>query len=91
VRQVRRGAASVVEFRVEDNGVGISEQDLPHVCEVFWQGGNVLTDKPKGLGLGLAVARRVVENHGGKLEISSEEGKGTTVSLLLPAAGARSG
>ena len=91
VRPVRRAGASMVEVRVEDTGVGIAEQDLPHVCEVFWQGGNVLTDKPKGLGLGLAVARRVVENHGGTIEISSQEGKGTTVSLLLPAAGARSG
>ena len=90
VRPVRKGTASMVELRVEDTGIGISAQDLPHVCEVFWQGGNVLTDKPKGLGLGLAVARRVVENHGGKIEINSEEGKGTTVCLLLPTAGARS-
>ncbi len=89
VRPVRRDAASLIEFRVEDGGVGIPAHDLPHVCEVFWQGGNVLTDKPKGLGLGLAVARRVTENHGGKLEIASEEGKGTTVSLLLPAAAVR--
>ena len=80
----------MIELRVEDTGVGIPSQDLPHVCEVFWQGGNVLTEKPRGLGLGLAVARRVADNHGGTLEISSEEGKGTTVSLLLPA-GARPG
>jgi len=44
----------------------------------------VLTDKPRGLGLGLAVARRVAENHGGTLEITSEEGQGTVVTLLLP-------
>ena len=91
VRPVRKGTVAMVELRVEDTGVGIPAHDLPHVCEVFWQGGNVLTDKPKGLGLGLAVARRVAENHGGVLEIASEEGKGTTVSLLLPAAGGRSG
>ena len=90
VRPVRRGISAMIELRVEDTGVGIPSQDLPHVCEVFWQGGNVLTEKPRGLGLGLAVARRVADNHGGTLEISSEEGKGTTVSLLLPA-GARPG
>jgi signal transduction histidine kinase len=85
VKPVRRGTNTMVEVRVEDRGVGIPEADLPRVCDVFWQGGNVLTEKPRGLGLGLAVARRVAENHGGTLEISSEEGKGTVVSMLLPA------
>ncbi|HVN74798.1 MAG TPA: ATP-binding protein [Thermoanaerobaculaceae bacterium] len=89
VRPVRRGTATFVEFRVEDTGVGIPEAELPHACEVFWQGGNVLTGKPRGLGLGLAVAKRVAENHGGQIEISSEEGKGTVVGLLIPAAGTR--
>jgi signal transduction histidine kinase len=89
VKPVRRGAESMVELRVEDKGVGIPAADLPHVCDVFWQGGNVLTDKPRGLGLGLAVARRVAENHGGTLEITSEEGKGTTVTMLLPTGGRR--
>ena len=89
VKPVRRGTNTMVEVRVEDRGVGIPEADLPRVCDVFWQGGNVLTEKPRGLGLGLAVARRVAENHGGTLEISSEEGKGTVVSMLLPTMGHR--
>ena len=89
VKPVRRGADSMVEMRVEDKGVGIPAADLAHVCDVFWQGGNVMTDKPRGLGLGLAVARRVAENHGGTLEISSEEGKGTVVTMLLPTGGRR--
>ncbi len=88
VRTLRRGAVALVEMRIEDTGVGIPAEDLPHVSEVFWQGGNVLTAKPRGLGLGLAVARRVAENHGGTLEVASEEGKGTVVSLLFPVAGA---
>jgi len=87
VKPVRRGAVSMVEVRVEDTGVGIPAGDLPHVSEVFWQGGNVLTDKPRGLGLGLAVAHRVAENHGGTIEIASEEGKGTVVTMLLPTGG----
>ena len=86
VRPVRRGAAMFVEVRVDDTGAGIPAADLPHVTGLFWQGGNVLTGKPHGLGLGLAVARQVAENHGGVLEIESEEGKGTSVALLLPAA-----
>jgi len=88
VRTLRRGAMALVEMRVEDTGIGIPAEDLPHVSEVFWQGGNVLTAKPRGLGLGLAVARRVAENHGGTFEVASEEGKGTVVSLLFPVAGA---
>ncbi len=88
VRPVRRGATPMVELRVEDSGVGIPAPDLAHVTDVFWQGGNVLTEKPRGLGLGLAVARRVAENHGGSVEIASEEGKGTVVTMLLPVVGA---
>lgn len=84
-RPVRRGGAVLVELRTEDTGPGIPAEDLPHVTEVFWQGGNVLTSKPRGLGLGLAVARRVAENHRGALDISSEVGRGTVVSLFLPA------
>jgi len=84
VRPVRRAGAAFVEVRVDDTGVGIPPADLPHVAELFWQGGNVLTGKPRGLGLGLAVAKRVAENHGGLLEVASEEGKGTIVTMLLP-------
>jgi len=89
VRAVRRGAATMIEFRVEDTGIGIPAADLSRACDVFWQGGNVLTGKPRGLGLGLAVAKRVAENHGGTIELASEEGKGTTVDVLLPMVGAR--
>jgi signal transduction histidine kinase/signal recognition particle receptor subunit beta len=84
VQPARRGGGRFVELRVEDAGVGISPDDLPHVAELFWQGGNVLTEKPRGLGLGLAVARRVAEGHGGALEIFSEPGKGTSVQMFLP-------
>lgn len=84
VRPTRRHSAMYLEVRIEDSGIGIAAADLPHVCEAFWQGGNILTEKPRGLGLGLAVARRVVENHGGVLEVTSEVGKGTAVSFLLP-------
>lgn len=84
VRPSRRDSLPCVEMRVQDSGVGIAPDDLPHVTEVFWQGGNILTGKPRGMGLGLAVARRVAENHGGELEISSEQGTGTTASLYVP-------
>ncbi len=84
VRPVRREQSSWMEIRVEDQGQGLPAEHLPHVTEVFWQGGDLMTSKPRGLGLGLAVARRVADNHGGRLEIASEQGKGTVVALLLP-------
>lgn len=85
VQPVRRGGSSAIEIRVEDTGAGIAAEDLPHVHEVFWQGGGMLTDKPRGLGLGLAVARKVMENHGGGLDIVSQPDQGTTVTMTLPA------
>jgi signal transduction histidine kinase/signal recognition particle receptor subunit beta len=71
-------------FRFVDTGAGIAEHELPHVFETFWQGGNVLTEKPRGVGLGLAIAKRIVENHGGRISIESTHGEGTTVTILVP-------
>ncbi len=84
VRPVRRDDTAFVEIRVDDTGAGIAPEDLPHVTEVMFQGGSVLTGKPRGLGLGLAVARRVADNHGGDLVVESEADSGTSVRLLVP-------
>lgn len=86
VLPVRKGGRGFVEFRVEDTGVGIAPEELPQVTEPFFQGGALLTEKPKGLGLGLAVAKKVAELHGGMLEITSQPGQGTTVSLRVAVA-----
>ena len=75
-----------VAFIVEDQGVGMPENEVPHAFEPFWQGGNVLTGKPKGLGLGLSIARRVAERHGGAIALESRMGEGTRVILSIPAA-----
>lgn len=69
-----------VELVVQDTGMGIMRQDLPRLFEPFF------TTKPNGSGLGLAIAYRIVEDHGGLIQISSEEGKGTTVTVKLPVA-----
>ena len=86
LRPVQRPAGPCIEVQVLDTGVGIANDELAHLGELFWQGGNVLTDKPRGLGLGVAVARRVAANHGGTLEVASAPGQGTTVSLVIPQA-----
>ncbi len=74
-----------VVFRVADTGVGISAEDLPRIGRRFEQVDNALTRKGEGTGLGLALSRALVELHGGTLEIESAIGKGTTVSVWLPA------
>ncbi|RMF90215.1 MAG: hypothetical protein D6733_04425, partial [Methanobacteriota archaeon] len=61
-----------------DTGVGISEEDLPRVFEPLF------TSKTKGIGLGLALSKQIVEGHGGTIEVSSEKGVGTTFTVRLP-------
>jgi len=70
---------------VHDTGVGIPEEDLPHVSEVFWQGGDLMTEKPAGVGLGLTIATRVAEAHGGRLELQSQVDEGTVARFVIPA------
>ena len=67
-----------------DRGVGIAPEDLPHIFERFYQvrGGR----RAEGLGLGLHIARMLVEAHGGRIWAESELGKGSTFSFTLPAA-----
>ena len=67
-------------IRVTDNGVGIAPEDLDGIFEVFHT-----TKGRKGTGLGLAVAKKVVAEHGGKIEVDSTPGKGTTFTVFLPA------
>jgi signal transduction histidine kinase/signal recognition particle receptor subunit beta len=84
VRRVVRADDPWLVITVSDNGVGVPEQELPNVFETFWQGGNVLTGKPRGVGLGLTIARRVARNHGGEIDISSRIAEGTEVTLAIP-------
>ena len=74
-----------IKITVRDTGVGIPEEDLPRVFDVFWQGGDLMTGKPRGVGLGLTIAMRVAEAHGGRLELTSRIGEGTVATFTLPA------
>lgn len=73
---------------VSDNGPGIPAEDLPHIFERFYRGEKSRTRSRdgKGFGLGLSIAYWIIRNHGGQLEVSSAEGKGTTFSIRLPLA-----
>lgn len=69
-----------VEITVEDTGCGISEKDLQHITDKFFKANNTR----RGSGIGLAVAKEIIEMHDGKLIIESVEGEGTTVKITLP-------
>ena len=84
VRRVLRTNTPWLVLRVTDTGVGIPEHELPLVYDAFWQGGNVLSGSPSGVGLGLTIAKRVIEHHGGRLSISSVVAEGTEVTIELP-------
>ena len=68
---------------VSDAGPGIPAQELPHIFDRFYQGRTKAKRAAVGSGLGLALAKRVVEAHGGRIWVESEVGKGTTVRFLL--------
>ncbi|MCB9886267.1 MAG: HAMP domain-containing histidine kinase [Planctomycetes bacterium] len=81
-----RGSATALEIDVTDRGVGISRLDLGRIFEPFLQvGRDQLTEKVHGTGLGLTIAKNTIERHGGRIEVESELGAGTTFRVTLPA------
>jgi two-component system sensor histidine kinase PilS (NtrC family) len=89
--ELRVGARSLrergdrLQISITDTGQGIAEADLPHIFEPFF------STKPEGSGIGLALVYRVVEEHGGSIEVRSRVSEGTTFILTLPAPGGGSG
>jgi len=75
-----------VRLRVSDTGIGIPVNDIDRVLRPFEQVGNVMLNNGSGTGLGLPLARELVMLHGGTLTLSSEAGRGTSVTVTLPEA-----
>ncbi len=75
---------SAAEFVVSDSGSGITAADLPWVFDRYWSGPSGRTS---GIGQGLAIARELVQAHGGRIEVQSMPGLGTTVRFTIPFAG----
>lgn len=75
-----------VWISVTDTGVGIAEKDLPYVFERFWRADPSRASHSGGTGIGLAIARRLVELQGGRIEVKSELGKGSVFRFCLPIA-----
>lgn len=81
---VKRSPESGIEISVADTGTGIAQEELEHVTQPFVQLENPYTREHSGTGLGLALAKRTMEWHGGQLRLDSKPGVGTVVTLQLP-------
>lgn len=73
-----------VVLEVEDNGVGIPRRELRRVFDRFYRVDTLLTRSTEGSGLGLSIAQRIVQAHGGKLSVDSHVGRGSTFRIHLP-------
>jgi heavy metal sensor kinase len=69
---------------VSDTGIGIDASDLPHVFDRFWRADKARSREQGGAGLGLSIAKWIVEMHGGKISVRSELGKGSTFAVSMP-------
>ena len=78
----------MIDLVITDEGPGIALEYQERIFERFKQIGEILTTKPTGIGLGLPLARRILTDHGGKISVVSEPGKGSRFVLSIPSAGA---
>ncbi|MDX3749481.1 HAMP domain-containing sensor histidine kinase [Streptomyces sp. AK08-02] len=84
-----RGELAVVEVR--DTGKGIAAEDLPHLFDRFWRADVSRGRATGGSGLGLSIARQIVTDHRGKIDVRSEVGTGTTFTIVLPRSAGQAG
>lgn len=82
VRVWREGGEG--RLSVTDQGIGIPADDLPHIFQRFHRGSNVDDRRFAGMGLGLFICRGIAEQHGGRIEVRSALGRGTTFEVALP-------
>jgi len=73
-----------VAIKIQDNGIGISQEDLPHIFDKFFRVDRPETENIIGSGLGLSIVKTIVEKHGGRVWVESEIGSGTTFVIVLP-------
>jgi two-component system, OmpR family, sensor kinase len=71
-------------IEVVDRGIGVPEAEIPKLATRFFRASNAVDAEITGTGLGLRIAQTIADNHGGRLEMESREGHGTTARLVLP-------
>ncbi|GAI76372.1 unnamed protein product, partial [marine sediment metagenome] len=78
------GKINTIQLQIQDNGTGIDPKDLPNIFERFYRGDKSRKQKEGETGLGLAIAKSLIEAHGGTISVESTLGKGTTFIISLP-------
>ena len=84
IRVLLSRSNSSASLTVQDNGIGIRADQLSHVFDRFWRADPVRSRSQGGVGLGLAIAQTIVARHNGTLAVTSEPGKGSAFSIVLP-------
>jgi two-component system NtrC family sensor kinase len=69
-----------ITIEISDNGLGIAPEDIPHIFEPFFS----TKQDVSGIGLGLSIVHGIIQNHKGRIQVNSELGNGTTISVTLP-------
>jgi heavy metal sensor kinase len=82
--QIGRDESDWAQLIVEDSGVGIPAENLPHIFDRFYRVRNAQTNMVQGLGLGLSFVAWIVEAHGGRIDVASADGEGSRFTVLLP-------
>lgn len=72
--------ADIIKIEIIDNGIGIATVDIPHIFEPFFS----TKQQARGIGLGLPIVHGIIQSHNGKIQVKSEQGLGTTISIFLP-------
>jgi signal transduction histidine kinase len=86
VELIASNTGDEILVKVQDDGVGVPPEAVPHIFEDFYRADNVKAEAVEGTGLGLSIVAQILNAHGGQIWVESEQGKGTTFSFTLPVA-----